>query len=250
MKIAVTGKGGVGKTTLTALLARAAAAQGRRVFAIDADPNPNLAIALGFPSCPTPLLELKSLLQERLGALDSFFRLNPKVDDIPEEFAVEKDGIRLLVLGGVREGGAGCACPQNTLLKALLQHLILERHDWILVDFEAGLEHLGRATARGVDAMVVVLEADRAALETGLRIHRLAGEIGITRVYAVGNKLREPDEAVWLQSKLPAIEFLGFLPDSPDIRRGMRGTAPLSDRELLRPAADLVTRLETRRNPA
>jgi CO dehydrogenase maturation factor len=249
MKIAVAGKGGVGKTTLTALLARAAAGQDRRVFAIDADPNPNLALALGFPTCPTPLLELKSLLQERLGALDSFFRLNPKVDDIPEEFAVEREGIRLLVLGGVREGGAGCACPQNTLLKALLQHLILERRDWILVDFEAGLEHLGRATARGVDALLIVLEADRAALETGRRIQQLAGEIGVTRIYAVGNKLREPDEVAWLQANLPTVEFLGFLPDSPAIRRRMRSTAPVSDFELVRQAEHMVVELEKRRNP-
>jgi CO dehydrogenase maturation factor len=250
MKIAVAGKGGVGKTTLTALLARAAAGEGRRVFAIDADPNPNLALALGFPASPPPLLELKSLLQERLGALDSFFRLNPKVDDIPEQFAVEKEGVHLLVLGGVREGGAGCACPQNTLLKALLLHLMLERHDWILVDFEAGLEHLGRATARGVDALLIVLEADRAALETGRRIQRLAGEIGVTRIYGVGNKLREPDDAAWLQSNLPTVEFLGFLPDCPAVRRGRRGSAPVSDPELARQAGHLLNELEKRKNPS
>ncbi|RPI22177.1 MAG: carbon monoxide dehydrogenase [Acidobacteria bacterium] len=232
MKIAVTGKGGVGKTTLTALLARAAVSDDRRVFVIDADPNPNLAFALGLAESPTPLIELKALLLERLGALDSFFRLNPKVDDIPEQFAVERDGVRLLVLGGIRQGGAGCACPENTFLKSLLQHLMLERQDWIFVDFEAGLEHLGRATARGVDALLVVVNPDRASIETALRIERLAKEIGITRIHAIGNKVEDDVEAAWLRSSLPGIDFLGFVPDSRAVREAVRRSQSVISPEL------------------
>jgi len=248
MKIAVTGKGGVGKTTLTTLLARAAVGDERRVYVIDADPNPNLAFALGLPETPTPLIELKSLLLERLGALDSFFRLNPKVDDIPEQFAVERDGVRLLVLGGVRQGGAGCACPENTFLKSLLQHLMLERQDWIFVDFEAGLEHLGRATARGVDALLIVVTPDRASVETAVRIERLAKEIGINRVYAIGNKVEDDAEADWLRSNVPGIDFLGFLPDSAQVRRAVRTASGIADPELGARAKSIVEALLTRTN--
>jgi len=246
MKIAVTGKGGVGKTTLTTLLARAAAGGDRRVYVIDADPNPNLAFALGLPETPTPLIELKSLLLERLGALDSFFRLNPKVDDIPEQFSVERDGVRLLVLGGVRQGGAGCACPENTFLKSLLQHLMLERQDWIFVDFEAGLEHLGRATARGVDALLVVVNPNRASFETAVRIERLAKEIGIHRVHAIGNKVEDEAEADWLRSSLPGLDFLGFVPDSAQLRRAVRTGAGIADEELAGRAKSILQALLTR----
>jgi CO dehydrogenase maturation factor len=243
MKIAITGKGGVGKTTLTTLLARAAAGENRRVYVIDADPNPNLAFALGLPETPTPLIELKSLLLERLGALDSFFRLNPKVDDIPEQFAIERDGVRLLVLGGVRQGGAGCACPENTFLKSLLQHLMLERQDWIFVDFEAGLEHLGRATARGVDALLIVVNPDRPSVETAVRIERLAREIGINRIYTVGNKVEDQAEADWLRTSLPGIDFLGFLPESAQIRRSVRTGSSIADPELASRASAIMEAL-------
>jgi CO dehydrogenase maturation factor len=246
MKLAVTGKGGVGKTTLTTLLARAAAAEGRRVFVIDADPNPNLAFALGFRSSPSPLIDLKPLLLERLGALDSFFRLNPKVDDIPEQFAVEQGGVRLLVLGGVRQGGAGCACPENTFLKSLLQHLMLERRDWVIVDFEAGLEHLGRATARGVDALLVVIQPDRASVETALRIRRLAEEIGVHRIYAVGNKVQGTDDVEWLSSSAAGLDFLEFLPDTPHVRQALRASLPITDPELSVRARSILKSLQER----
>ncbi|MFB3904285.1 MAG: ArsA-related P-loop ATPase [Acidobacteriota bacterium] len=244
MKIAVTGKGGVGKTTLTALLARAAVDGNRRVYVIDADPNPNLAFALNLPETPTPLIELKSLLLERLGALDSFFRLNPKVDDIPEQFAVERDGVRLLVLGGVRQGGSGCACPENTFLKSLLQHLMLERQEWIFVDFEAGLEHLGRATARGVDALLVVVNPDRASVETALRIERLAKQIGIRRIHAIGNKVEDDAEVDWLRAGLPGIDFLGSLPESALLRRAVRTGSSIADPELTARVKPILQALE------
>jgi CO dehydrogenase maturation factor len=232
MKIAISGKGGAGKTTLAALLAQEVAAQGARVFAIDADSNPNLALALGFPEMPQPLVELKDLIEERLGALEGFFRLNPKVDDIPERFSFEHRGIRLLVMGGIRQGGAGCACPENAFLRSLLQHLVLARDEWVIVDLEAGLEHLGRATAQGVDALLVVVEPASSSLETARRMRELAAEIGLKRFYAVGNKIREPEDAQFIQQGLDELKILALLPESPAVRRAAREGTPILDPEL------------------
>jgi CO dehydrogenase maturation factor len=217
MKIAISGKGGVGKTTLCALLAKEAAAQGKRVFAVDADPNPTLALALGFPEEITPLVELKELMEERMGSLEGFLRLNPTVDDIPERFAVERDGIKLLVMGPIRQGGGGCACPQNTFLRSLLQHLVLERDELILLDFEAGLEPLGRATAQGVDALLIVVEPDSSSVVTARRIHSLARQIGVRRIFAVANKIREPGELRAIREGLET-EVIGALPYSERLR--------------------------------
>ncbi len=216
MKIAISGKGGVGKTTLCALLAREASARGKRVFAVDADPNPTLALALGFPQEITPLVELQELIEERLGSLEGFLRLNPKVDDIPERFALERDGIKLLVMGPIRQGGGGCACPQNTFLKSLLQHLVLERDELMLLDLEAGLEPLGRATAQGVDLLLIVVEPDEASVVTARRIHSLAQQMGIKKIYVVANKIREPGQLRDIQEHL-TIEVLGALPYSEQL---------------------------------
>lgn len=229
MKIAISGKGGVGKTTLCALLAREAVAQGKRVFAVDADPNPTLALALGLPGEITPLVELQGLIEERVGSMDGFFRLNPTVDDIPERFAVEHDGIKLLVMGPIRQGGGGCACPQNTFLKSLLQHLVLERDEVILLDFEAGLEPLGRATAQGVDALLIVVEPDGGSVVTATRIHALAQQIGIKRIFAVANKIREPGELRAIEESLE-IAVIGALPYSEALR--VASPTALSDREI------------------
>jgi CO dehydrogenase maturation factor len=229
MKIAISGKGGVGKTTLCALLAKEAASQGKRVFAVDADPNPTLALALGFPEEITPLVELQDLMEERLGSLEGFLRLNPKVDDIPERFAYEKDGIKLLVMGPIRQGGGGCACPQNTFLKSLLQHLVLERDELILLDFEAGLEPLGRATAQGVDALLIVVEPDGGSIVTARRIYILAQQLGIKRIFAVANKIREPGELRAIEENLE-FSVIGALPYSEALR--VAGPTALSDREI------------------
>lgn len=244
MKIAISGKGGVGKTTLTALLAREAASQGFRVFAIDADPNPNLGLALAVAQEPPPLVDMKDVIEERLGALEGFFRLNPRVEDIPERFSTEEDDIRLLVMGGIRQGGTGCACPENTFLRSLLQHLVLARDEWVFVDLEAGLEHLGRATAQGVDALLVVVEPDRRSIETARRIVALADEIGLKRVYAVGNKVRDPDDAAFIADHLGAIETLAFLSESADARQAARQGRPIADASLANHARQILHTLE------
>src|SRR4030043_512252 len=166
MKLAITGKGGVGKTTLTSLLARIYAAEGNKVIAIDANPDANLATALGINDDEsrriTPIAALQELIQERTGAKSSsfgtFFKLNPKVDDIPERFSIRKDGIKLLVMGTVKKGGSGCLCPESALLRNLLNHLVLGRSEVVIMDMDAGVENLGRGTAKAVDAFIIVVE--------------------------------------------------------------------------------------------
>ena len=178
MKLAITGKGGVGKTTLAALLAQVYADMGRQVLAVDADPSPCLAGALGFPEELReqlhPIAEMDELIEERTGAkpgtIGGFFTLNPRVDDIPERFSVTYRGVRLLEMGSVDIGGSGCICPESAMLKTLFTHLLFRKDDILILDMYAGVEHLGRATADFVDAMVVVVEPTRRSLGTAAQI--------------------------------------------------------------------------------
>ncbi len=230
-KIAITGKGGVGKTTLTSLLAFAYAQQDRRVLVIDADPNANLAEALGIPDAQhriTPVVEMQDLIAERTGATPgtygAFFKMNPKVDDIPDRFSVLHRGIRLLVMGTVDHGGSGCVCPESVVLKNLVTHLLIQRDDMLIMDMEAGIEHLGRATARAVDAFVIVVEPGRRSVQTARTIRRLAEEIGIPRIVAVGNKVRGPSDQTFIAQELSDFSILGFLPHSAGaIEADLRG---------------------------
>jgi len=233
MKIALSGKGGVGKTTLTALLAREAAARKHPVLVVDADPNPNLHLALGFPSAPPALVEMKGLIEERLGSLEGFFRLNPRVDDIPDRFSYERHGIRLLVMGSISEGGGGCACPQSAFLRNLMQHVMLERSDWVFMDCEAGLEHLGRATAKGADALLIVVEPSQSSLETAHRIQHLAVQIGLSRLFVVGNKIRDTEEQALIEHEMADLRVLACLPESLALRRASRRGMPAEDPGLL-----------------
>lgn len=218
MKIAVSGKGGVGKTLLVSLLSRRFAAAGYSVLAIDADPDANLAANLGFPNPDriTPISEMADLIEERTGARPgepgSFFKLNPKVDDLPERLSVEHDGIRLMVMGRIKRGGTGCYCAEGVLLQALLAHLMLQCDEVVLLDMEAGIEHLARGTAQTVDRLIVVVEPGRRSLETAGRIQDLAEDIGLKRIALVGNKIRTTSQRDFLTQSLPNLEFLAFLP--------------------------------------
>ncbi|MCL0091497.1 carbon monoxide dehydrogenase accessory protein CooC [Dehalococcoidales bacterium] len=214
MKIAISGKGGTGKTILASLLSRVFAGAGYSVLAIDADPDANLAATLGFPQAVTPISEMKSLIEERTGARPggSFFKLNPKVDDLPEKYCLEDKGIRLMVMGELKKGGSGCYCSENVLLQALVSHLLLERDEVVILDMEAGIEHLGRATARAVDKLIIVVEPSRRSVETAYKIDKLAQDIGLSNIAVVGNKLRSQSEKEFLISSLPGFEFLGFIP--------------------------------------
>jgi len=218
MKIAISGKGGVGKTLLTSLLAHTFAASGYSVLAIDADPDANLAATIGFahPEDIVPISEMKDLIAERTesqpGRPGAYFKLNPKVDDLPEKYWQRLDGIRLMVMGRIKKGGTGCYCPENALLKALMSHLLLARNEVIIMDMEAGIEHLGRATAGAVDKLIVVVEPGRRSLETARAINVLAKDIGLENMAVVGNKVRAPSDRDFLISSLPDREFLGFIP--------------------------------------
>ncbi len=196
------GKGGVGKTTIVALLALEGVRQGYRVWAVDADPAATLGATLGIAHPPRPLAELSDLIARRVGQ-GGLVKLNPNVDDIPDHYSVEKDGVRLLVLGAIRTGGAGCACPENTFLRALLRHLLLRRDEAVFVDMEAGIEHLGRGTVEAVDALLVVVEPDLRSLETAQRIVQLAKDLGLERWAAVANKVRSPEDLQLVERGLP-----------------------------------------------
>lgn len=219
MKIAITGKGGVGKTTLAALLAQAYADQGMGVLAVDADPSPCLAGALGFPDelrkklCP--ISEMDELIEERTGAkpgtIGGFFTINPRVDDIPERFSVSHRGVRLLEMGSVDTGGSGCICPESAMLKTLFTHLLFRKDEVLILDMYAGVEHLGRATVDFVDAMLVVVEPTRRSLGTASQIKKLANDIGLTRLWLVGNKVRNSEEERFLTENTPDMPVLGVL---------------------------------------
>jgi len=230
MKWAVSGKGGVGKSTLTAALALLLAQAGRTVLAVDADPDANLASFLGIPQARQAairtLADQKALIEERTGAkvrdAGGMFKLNPTVDDLAERFAYAHRGVRLLVLGAVRRGGTGCACPESALLRALVQDLILCRDETLLLDMEAGIEHLGRATVRGVDGLLVVVSPGQRAVDSFHRIARLAGEIGLHRIRAVFNMVRSADEESFLRQALPGVDIAGVIPEAAGLRAADR----------------------------
>ena len=238
LKIAVGGKGGVGKTTLTALIARSIAALNRdtKVIAIDADPVANLAAGLGIDETQpiTPVSELSDLIAERTGAtpgtMGGFFTLNPKVDDIPDRFSIEKDGVRLLVMGTVQQGGSGCICPESTILKALMNHLVLARNEVVVMDMEAGVEHLGRATSGSVDALIVVVNPGKRSRVAADKIKKLGRDIGIKKIVVLGNRIRSEADRQLIRENMPDYEILGYIPEVDEIAASDRdGSRPFDD---------------------
>ena len=233
MKLAISGKGGVGKTTFASLLIRTFNDLGKHVLAIDADPDANLAAALGIDNSNeiTPISEMKALIFERTevqpGSIGGFFKLNPRVDDLPDALSVKLDNIKLMRLGGVKKGGSGCICPESTLLKALITHIVLARDEVVVMDMEAGIEHLGRATAQAVDKLLVVVEPGRRSIDTACHIKKLAMEIGLKNIALIGNKIRKDQDRKFLKQHLPDFEFLGFLPyDDALIEADLNGISP------------------------
>ena len=226
MKIAISGKGGVGKTTLSAMLAAALSLKGRTVVALDADPDANLAAALGLPPDrhPVPLSEMRELIAERTGSSSGYggyFKLNPNVDDIPESYSAHVGNIRLLALGGVREGGGGCICPATALVKALLTHLIVVRDEVVVMDMEAGIEHLGRATGQSMDGLLIVVNEAPWSIQTAHRIRKLAADLGMKKLFAVANRVEESTDVTAIANALDGIPLVGRIPYDARIQSGV-----------------------------
>jgi len=226
MKLAVTGKGGTGKTTIAGILAHLFAMDGYHVLAVDADPDANLASAIGFPEDDadsiTPISKRTQLVTERTGAkprqFGQLFKMNPRVSDIPDKFCLEHKGIKLLVLGAVQKGGAGCACPENVLLRNLLSEIILNRDEVVIVDMEAGIEHLGRATAGAIDKMLIVVEPGSRSIATAQMIMKLGEDIGLRDFGIVGNKIRMDRQKEWIKKQCESLPILGLIPYSDTIQ--------------------------------
>jgi CO dehydrogenase maturation factor len=217
MKVAITGKGGVGKTTLSATLARLYAAEGRTVLCADVDPDANLGLALGLTeeevNAIVPISKMRSLIEERTGATKDnlFYKLNPQVSDIPDTYAKEVNGVKLLVMGTVETGGSGCVCPEHVMLKAVLSALSFRKDDVVIMDMEAGLEHLGRGTASVMDQFIVVVEPGARSIQTYEKVRQLAADIGVHQVRVVGNKIRGEADRQFIESRIPAEDILGFI---------------------------------------
>jgi len=235
MKIAVTGKGGVGKTTFSAIMARLYAEENRMVLAADVDPDANLGLALGFTEAElaeiTPIYEMRALINERTGATENnfgkLFKLNPRVDDIPKRFAKEKNGVRLLVLGTVDTAGSGCVCPEHVMLKSIISNLIIGDEDVVIMDMEAGLEHLGRGTAGSMDNFIVVVEPGARSIQTYRKVKELTAQLGVKNVKVVANKIRTVEDEAFILENVPEADFLGFIHYNPDVAQADRlGRSP------------------------
>jgi CO dehydrogenase maturation factor len=252
MKLAISGKGGVGKTTFASFLVRGLADRGKRVLAIDADPDANLAQALGVKDSGNvvPIAQMKELIEERteakVGAMGSFFKLNPRVDDLPEKLSIDVNGVRVMVMGGVKTGGSGCVCPESVLLKNLVRHIVLARDEVVVLDMEAGLEHMGRGTAMAVNRLIVVVEPGRRSIETAHQIRRLAVDIGVKNLSLVGNKIRSDRDKNFLLKEMPDFDFLGFIPFRSEILDAdLDGRPPFeTDKEGLKVVGEMIEKLE------
>ena len=223
MKVAITGKGGVGKTTLSSTLARLYADEGRTVLAADVDPDANLGLALGLSQEEVdeivPISKMRTLVEERTGANEAnkFFKLNPYVADIPEKFSKDINGVKLLVMGTVDVGGSGCVCPEHVMLKAILSNLSYRKNDVVIMDMEAGLEHLGRGTASNMDQFIVVIEPGARSVQTYRNVKRLASDLGVARVRVVANKVRDESDEAFIRQSIPAEDLLGVIHYNPEI---------------------------------
>lgn len=225
MKIAIAGKGGVGKTTIMALIARQLHKSGQEVLVIDADPSPHMAQTLGFADIDsiTPIADMGTLLAERAGKVEGspFYNINPQINDLFTDFMLEKDGIKLMVLGAIQTAEGGCACAENTVLKRLLTKLLLSDNQAILLDMEAGVEHLGRGTIAGVDEMFIVAIPSKSSVRTAIKVQKLGLEAGIKDISFIANLVEDEDDRAFLAQELPE-KPVAYFPNSKTIRQAER----------------------------
>lgn len=252
VKIAVTGKGGVGKTTIAASLSHVFSREGKRVLAVDADPDANLASAFGLShdeiSEIKPIAEMTDLIAERTGAMPGamggIFKLNPRVDDIPDEFGKRVNGITLLITGRSKGAASGCFCPENVLLRRLIKHLVVERDEVVIIDMEAGIEHLTRGTASAVDAFIIVTEPGGRSIQTALTIRRMAEELGIKKLYVVANKITSENDMSFIKQNIGDMTLAGRVSFNPAIiKADMEGTSPFNA-QLIEEIKEIKKRIE------
>jgi CO dehydrogenase maturation factor len=256
MKVAISGKGGVGKTTLAGVMARILADRGKKVLAIDADPDSNLASAIGLPKEALakllPIASMTSLIEERTGAkkgtFGSLLKLNPKVDDLPDAMGVTYQGVKLLLLGCIPQGGGGCFCPENVLLKNLVRHLLVQKEEAFIIDMEAGLEHLGRGSTGYVDALIIVVEPGQRAINTAKQIKQLGEDLHIKNMMIVGNKINSDQDRQIIEENLSEFPVLGHMSFNPKILQADReGKSPYDmDEKIKEEVRTILEELENR----
>jgi CO dehydrogenase maturation factor len=253
MKIAISGKGGVGKTTLASVLARLYADEGKKVIAVDVDPDANLGLALGFSAEEvgkiTPIADMKDLIEERTGeqhrGMGGLYIMNPKVDDLVDKFALEKNGVKFMVMGTVRTGGGGCVCPENVLVKRLISHMVIQRDEVVIMDMEAGIEHLGRGTASMVDRFIVVIEPGARSVQTFHAVKKLALDLGVRSVSVVANKVTDAEDEAFIRKEIPADALLGVIHYNEGVMKADRaGRSPYDDEQVKKEIGEIKTILD------
>lgn len=234
MKIAISGKGGVGKTTVSAGLVKYFSNQGHRVYAVDADPDVSLGVTLGLPMDEveklTPLVDMKGIIEEKSQGGGAFFALNPRVDDVIEDYSLKLGNIRFLRMGGIKQGGSACYCKENSFLNSVLNTLLFDQEDVVILDMSAGIEHLTRGTSQGVDLVLVVTEPTRVSTQTAKVVQKLAHELGVARVKVLGNKIRSQKEEDFFRSRFNPRDIIGVIPfDERVLEMAMDGSGVLQE---------------------
>ncbi len=245
LKIAVSGKGGAGKSTVSAQLVRCFTLDNRPVFAVDADPDANLGLVLGLDPDKIenlrPLVELEDVISAKNAGGGTLVDLNPDVDDVLENYTLQVGPLKFLKMGAIKQGGSACYCKENSFLNALLTAMLLDREEGVVLDMSAGIEHLTRGTARGVEVMLVVVEPTRAGVSTAKAVDRLAADLEIKQVYFVGNKIRSEEDRAYLESQLPPERFTGMIPFSEQVlEKARRGIPLVSEKGDLLPGLEKI----------
>ena len=231
MKIAISGKGGVGKTTIMALLAQELKKNGNDVLVIDADPSPHMAETLGVkkPEEIRPIADMTKLLVERSGKTEGspMYNMNPEVNDLLVDFMLEHDGMKLMILGAIQTGDKGCACPESNVLRRMLTKLLLSEDQVVLLDMEAGVEHLGRGTIAGIDHLLIVVIPSKSSIRTALKVKKLAEDVKIPEISFVGNLVTDEEDKIFLEEGL-GTPPIAFFPNSQAIRKAERQEIPIT----------------------